>query len=88
MGTESVWLWQGCISSCTTNLTVVDTTVFGGRQLLDGNFSVDFVIGSNASNSLMTLTVDMTFTIPNLCREQQLQSECLQEHLLCRYYGT
>jgi flagellin len=44
--------------------TVVDTTVFGGRQLLDGNFSVDFVIGSNASNSLMTLTVDMTFHNP------------------------
>ncbi len=44
--------------------TVVDTTVFGGRQLLDGTFSVDFVIGSNASNSLMTLAVDMTFTNP------------------------
>ena len=41
--------------------TVVDSTVFGGRQLLDGTFSVDFVIGSNASNSLLTLTVDMTY---------------------------
>lgn len=44
--------------------TVVDSTVFGGRQLLDGTFSVDFVIGSNASNSLLTLTVDMTINNP------------------------
>ncbi len=41
--------------------TVVETTVFGGRQLLDGTFSADFVIGSNATNSLITLDVDMTF---------------------------
>ncbi len=41
--------------------TVVETTVFGGRQLLDGTFSADFVIGTNASNSLITLDVDMTF---------------------------
>lgn len=42
--------------------TVVDSTVFGGRQLLDGTFSASFVIGSNASNSLLTLNVDMTHT--------------------------
>lgn len=41
--------------------TVVESTVFGGRQLLDGTFSADFVIGSNATNNLITLGVDMTF---------------------------
>lgn len=44
--------------------TVVDSTVFGGRQLLDGTFSAAFVIGSNATNSLLTLGVDITFTNP------------------------
>jgi flagellin len=40
--------------------TVVDSTVFGGRQLLDGTFSAAFVIGSNAANNLLTLNVDLT----------------------------
>jgi flagellin len=40
--------------------TVVDSTVFGGRQLLDGTFSAAFVIGSNAANNLLTLGVDLT----------------------------
>ncbi len=45
--------------------TVVDTTVFGGRQLIDGTFSANFVIGTNATNSLLTLDVDMTFGNPD-----------------------
>lgn len=40
--------------------TVVDSTVFGGRQLLDGSFSADFVIATNATNDLLTLSVDLT----------------------------
>lgn len=40
--------------------TVVDSTVFGGRQLLNGAFSGEFVIGSTASNTLLTLAVDLT----------------------------
>ncbi|MBE2189624.1 MAG: flagellin [Desulfobulbaceae bacterium] len=40
--------------------TVVDTTVFGGRQLIDGTFSANFVIGTNGTNSLLTLDVNMT----------------------------
>ncbi|MBL7998280.1 MAG: flagellin [Candidatus Kapabacteria bacterium] len=40
--------------------TVVDSTVFGGRQLLDGGFSAEFIIGSNAANTLLTLDVDLT----------------------------
>lgn len=40
--------------------TVVDSTVFGGRQLLDGSFSGDFVIGFNSANTLLTIAVDLT----------------------------
>ncbi|MBL8000054.1 MAG: flagellin [Candidatus Kapabacteria bacterium] len=40
--------------------TVVDSTVFGGRQLLAGGFSTEFVIGSNASNALLTVGIDLT----------------------------
>lgn len=40
--------------------TVVDSTVFGGRQLLDGGFSSHFVIATNAVNNLISLNIDMT----------------------------
>ncbi|MCX8050926.1 MAG: flagellin, partial [Chlorobi bacterium] len=40
--------------------TVVDSTVFGGRQLLSGTFSAEFVIGTGATNNLLTLAVDLT----------------------------
>lgn len=40
--------------------TVVDSTVFGGSQLLSGGFSGDFVIGTDSANSLITLSVDLT----------------------------
>lgn len=39
--------------------TIADSTVFGGRQLLDGVFSADFFIGTNAVNNLLTITIDM-----------------------------
>ncbi len=42
--------------------TVVDSTVFGGKQLLNGTFSADFVIGTNAANTLLTLGIDMTYS--------------------------
>lgn len=40
--------------------TIVDSTVFGGRQLIDGGFSTEFVIATNAVNNLITLALDMT----------------------------
>ncbi len=40
--------------------SVVDSTTFGGRQLLDGEFSSEFVIGYKADNSLITLSIDLT----------------------------
>jgi flagellin len=39
--------------------TVVDSTVFGGAQLLDGTFSGNFVIGLDAKNTLLTLNIDL-----------------------------
>jgi flagellin len=39
--------------------TVTDSTVFGGRQLLDGDFKAQFVIGFNANNDLITLDINM-----------------------------
>jgi flagellin len=40
--------------------TVVDSTVFGGQELLNGAFSGDFVIGVGESNSLITIEVDLS----------------------------
>ena len=40
--------------------TVVDSTVFGGKQLLAGGYSADFYIGSNSTHNLITLSLDMT----------------------------
>lgn len=42
--------------------TVVDSTVFGGQELLNGSFSGDFVIGVGESNSLITIEVDLSST--------------------------
>lgn len=38
---------------------VVNSTVFGGKQLLDGSFSGNWTIGYNSSNNLLTLEVDL-----------------------------
>lgn len=45
--------------------TVVDSTVFGGRQLIDGTYSADFVIATNATNDLLTLSLDLTLDNPD-----------------------
>lgn len=44
--------------------TIVETTVYGGRQLLDGTYSGTFVIGMNAVYNLITLTIDLTTNNP------------------------
>ena len=40
--------------------TVVDSTVFGGKQLLDGTFSGDWSIGFMANNTILTIGIDLT----------------------------
>lgn len=57
---EKVALAQSAFRYAQQIQTIVDSTVFGGRQLIDGGFSGDFVIGFNASNSLLTVAVDLT----------------------------
>jgi len=44
--------------------TVVDSTVYGGAQLLNGSFTADFVIGTSAMNDLLTLAIDMRAVSP------------------------
>ncbi len=61
MGTaEKVALAKAAYRMAQQVQTVVDSTVFGGRQLIDGTFSADFVIATNAQHNLLTLNVDMT----------------------------
>ncbi len=40
--------------------TVVDSTVFGGRQLIDGTYSANYFIGTTNTNSLITLSIDLS----------------------------
>lgn len=61
MGTsEKVALAKAAARMVTQIQTVIDSTVFAGSQLVDGSFSADFVIGTNATNNLITLALDMT----------------------------
>lgn len=39
--------------------SVVDSTTFGGQQLLDGAFSAEFVIGYNATNVPITFSINL-----------------------------
>jgi flagellin len=57
---EKVTLAQSAFRLAQQIQTVVDSTVFGGTQLLSGTFSADFVIGSNAANSLLTVGIDLS----------------------------
>jgi flagellin len=61
MGTdEKVALAKAAYRMAQQIQTVADTTVFGGQQLLSGSYSSNFVIGSTATNNLVTLAIDMT----------------------------
>jgi flagellin len=61
MGTdEKVALAKSAYRLAQQIQTVVDSTVFGGRQLINGSFSANFFIGLSYSNSLITLNIDLT----------------------------
>ncbi|MBM2815391.1 MAG: Flagellin [Ignavibacteria bacterium] len=61
MGTdEKVALAKAAYRMVQQIQTVVDTSVFGGRQLLDGTYSADFIIGTNAVHDLITLGIDLS----------------------------
>ncbi|MGA2298764.1 MAG: flagellin, partial [FCB group bacterium] len=40
--------------------TVVDSTIFGGKELIKGAFSGSWTIGYSAANNLLTLGIDLT----------------------------
>lgn len=56
---EKVALAQAAYRLSEQIQTVVDSTVFGGQELIKGAFSSDFVIGFTASNNLQTLAIDL-----------------------------
>ncbi|TAL68363.1 MAG: hypothetical protein EPN82_11085 [Bacteroidetes bacterium] len=45
--------------------TVVDATIFGGKELIKGAFSGSWTIGYTASNNLLTLGIDLTTSNPD-----------------------
>jgi flagellin len=57
---EKVALAQSAYRLVQQIQTVVDSTIFGGRALLAGAYSGDFVIGFQASNAVLTLGIDLT----------------------------
>jgi len=61
MGTdEKVALAKAAYRMVQQIQTIVDSTVFGGRQLIDGTYSADFVIATNNTHNLITLALDLT----------------------------
>lgn len=59
---EKVTLAKGAYKLAQQIQTVVDSTVFGGKQLLDSGFSGDFSIGFKADNTILTIGIDLTTT--------------------------
>ena len=39
--------------------TIVDSTVFGGRQIIDGTYSSNFIVGTDAINTLLSIAIDL-----------------------------
>lgn len=63
MGTaEKVALAKSAFRFAQQIQTIVDSTVFGGRQIIDGTFSANFFVGTNAANNLLTIQMDLTST--------------------------
>lgn len=56
---EKVALAKGAYRLAQQIQFVTDSTVFGGKQLLQGNFSGDWVTGYYADDSLMKIEIDM-----------------------------
>lgn len=60
MGTnEKVSLAKAAFRMSQQIQTIVDSTVFGGRQLIDGSYSANFFVGTNAINNLLTISLNM-----------------------------
>jgi flagellin len=57
---EKVALAKGAYRLAEQIQFTVDSTVFGGRELLKGAFSGDWVVGYNYQNNLLTIGIDLT----------------------------
>jgi flagellin len=57
---EKVALAKGAFRLAQQIQFITDSTVFGGRQLLQGGFSGDWTIGYYANNRLLELAIDLT----------------------------
>lgn len=57
---EKVSLAQAAFRLAEQIQTVVDSTVFGGEELIDGSFTGNFIFGFRADNSLLNVTVDLS----------------------------
>ncbi len=56
---EKVALAKGAYRLAEQIQTVVDSTVFGGRQLIDGTFTGDWTVGYKADDTLLEIEVDL-----------------------------
>jgi flagellin len=56
---EKVALAKGAYRLSEQIQTIVDSTVFGGRELLDGNFSGDWNVGIKADSTLINLSLNL-----------------------------
>ncbi len=56
---EKIALSKGAFRLTQQIQTIVDSTVFGGRNLLDGSFSGDWNIGFKADNELLNISLNL-----------------------------
>jgi len=57
---EKIALAKGAYRLAQQIQLVTDSTVFGGKQLLQGGYSGDWTIGYYANNTLLTIGIDLT----------------------------
>jgi flagellin len=54
---------------------IADSTVFGGKQLLQGGFSGNWVTGYSATNQLMTIGINLAFATQTVVKDGSAKSE-------------
>ena len=62
---EKVALAKGAYRLAQQIQFITDSTVFGGKQLLQGNFTGEWVTGYYANNNLMKISIDLTTSNPD-----------------------
>ncbi len=62
---EKVALAKGAYRLAQQIQFITDSTVFGGKQLLQGNFTGEWVTGYYANNNLMKIRIDLTTSNPD-----------------------